>query len=81
MNVVSFDPSDRQETAQPPGRIKLSSGALHTLDRSPVRIRLMARSGGYVMVKKPRAAPFVLSEKEWAALDKHVPQERNDDKN
>ncbi len=32
------------------------------------RIRLMARSGGYVMVRKPRCMPFVLSEKEWAKL-------------
>lgn len=34
----------------------------------PDRIRLMARSGGYVMVRKPRATPFVLTEKQWAKL-------------
>jgi hypothetical protein len=31
-------------------------------------IRYMCRSGGYVMVRRPRAMPFVLSEKEWARL-------------
>lgn len=30
------------------------------------RLRYMTRSGGYVMVRKPRAMPFVVSEKEWA---------------
>lgn len=30
----------------------------------------MATSGGYVMVKRPRAMPFVLSLKEWAKLPK-----------
>lgn len=28
---------------------------------------LMARSGGYVMVKHPRCAPFVWTEKQWCA--------------
>jgi hypothetical protein len=52
MSTVNFDPRDRQD------------------ERfiEPVRVRLMARSGGYVMVRKPRAIPFVLSEKEWAKL-------------
>lgn len=34
------------------------------------RVVLMARSGGYVMVRRPRCAPFVLREAEWAKLPK-----------
>lgn len=30
----------------------------------------MVTSGGYVMVKRPRCAPFVLSLKEWAKIPK-----------
>jgi hypothetical protein len=30
----------------------------------------MVTSGGYVMVKRPHAMPFVLSLKEWAKLPK-----------
>lgn len=30
----------------------------------------MVTSGGYVMVKRPRCAPIVLSLKEWAKLPK-----------
>lgn len=32
------------------------------------RIRFMARHSGYVMVRKPGAMPFVLTEKEWLGL-------------
>ncbi len=32
------------------------------------RVRLMARSGGYVMVRRPRCMPFVLTENEWAKM-------------
>lgn len=32
------------------------------------RVRFMARSGGYVMCRRPRAMPFVLTEKEWAKM-------------
>ena len=32
------------------------------------KVRFMARSGGYVMCRRPRCAPFVLSEKEWLKL-------------
>lgn len=34
------------------------------------RIRFMVRSGGYVMCRRPGAAPFVLSEKHWRKLPK-----------
>ena len=30
----------------------------------------MVTSGGYVMVKRPRCAPFVLSLKQWAKIPK-----------
>jgi hypothetical protein len=30
----------------------------------------MVTSGGYVMVKRPRATPFVITLKEWAKLPK-----------
>lgn len=32
------------------------------------RIRFMVRSGGFVMCRRPRQKPFVLSETEWAKL-------------
>lgn len=34
------------------------------------KIMHMVTSGGYVMVKRPRAMPFVLTLKEWAKLPK-----------
>ncbi|UVS93517.1 hypothetical protein [Burkholderia glumae] len=32
------------------------------------KIVFMVRSGGYVMCKRPRCIPFVLTEKRWNAL-------------
>ncbi len=32
-------------------------------------IRLMAQADGYRMVRRPGAMPFVLTDREWAALD------------
>lgn len=34
------------------------------------RINFMFRSGGYVMCRRPRKAPFVLTEKDWRKLPK-----------
>ena len=34
-------------------------------------IKYMTRSGGYVMARRPRAMPFVLSEKDWRKLPKN----------
>lgn len=34
-------------------------------------IRYMVRSGGYVMVRRPRCTPFVMSEKDWRKLPKN----------
>lgn len=34
------------------------------------QIRFMCESGGYVMVRRPRYIPFVLTLKEWAKLPK-----------
>lgn len=33
------------------------------------KITFMCRSGGYVMCRRPRAMPFILSEKEWRKLE------------
>lgn len=33
-------------------------------------IRYLTRSGGYVMVRRPRCVPFVMHEKDWAKLPK-----------
>jgi hypothetical protein len=57
MSTVNFNPSDR---------LDLRPDA--TGNPMNARIRLMSRSGGYVMVRKPHSVPFVLSEKEWARL-------------
>lgn len=32
------------------------------------KVRFMARSGGYVMCRRPRCMPFVLSERQWLNL-------------
>ena len=56
MSTVNFNPADR---------IDLRAAVA---DPKRARIRLMARSGGYVMVRKPACTPFVLTEKEWAKL-------------
>lgn len=36
------------------------------------KITFMVRSGGYVMCKRPRAVPIVLSEKDWRKLPKNL---------
>lgn len=55
MSKANFDPSDRMDPK-------------HTGNQ---KIRLMARSGGFVMVRYSRMQPYVLTEKEWAKLPKH----------
>ncbi|WP_169307286.1 hypothetical protein [Chitiniphilus eburneus] len=40
------------------------------------KIVFMCRSGGYVMCRRPRAMPFVLTEKEWRNLDPYQPKEQ-----
>lgn len=61
MSRANFDPRDRCHPTS-------------TDDREN-RVRLMARSGGYVMVRKPRCMPFVLTEKDWAKLPLFVKPE------
>ena len=56
MSTVNFNPADR---------IDLRTAVAYP---KRARIRLMARSGGYVMVRKAACVPFVLTEKEWAKL-------------
>ena len=41
-------------------------------------IRFMCESGGYVMVRRPRCMPFVLTLKEWAKLPKQPPETPHD---
>ena len=40
------------------------------------RINFMCQSGGYVMVKRARAVPFVLTLKDWAKLPKTADEGR-----
>ncbi|MDH2239083.1 hypothetical protein N5K27_22500 [Pigmentiphaga sp. GD03639] len=45
------------------------------IDQAPAydhlgKITFMVRSGGYVMCRRPRCMPFILSEKEWRRLPK-----------
>lgn len=37
-------------------------------ERGAFRVRYMAHADGYVMVRRPGAAPFVIGEKEWRKL-------------
>jgi hypothetical protein len=54
----------------------VSKAILDTAKRTDAigEIRFMVRSGGYVMCRRPRAIPFVLSEKEWNKLEKARPK-------
>lgn len=52
--MTDFDPRDRYDN--------------RPMTMVQNRVRFMVRSGGYVMVRKPGAMPFVVSEKDWAKL-------------
>lgn len=39
------------------------------------KVRYMTRSGGYVMCRRPRLAPFVVTEKEWRNMPPFVAPE------
>jgi hypothetical protein len=56
LSRADFDHRDRWDTSAA------------SADPARNRIRYMARSGGYVMVRKPHCVPFVLTEKQWAKL-------------
>lgn len=49
----------RANKAKKPGNVRFDKGG---------PIRCMANAEGYVMVRRPGCAPFVLSCKEWAQL-------------
>lgn len=66
MSKANFDPRDRADARQFPDKFDGKIWTTRAADMA--RLRLMARSGGYVMVRKSRAMPFVLTEKEWARL-------------
>jgi hypothetical protein len=63
---VCFDPSDRGFRREV--RVLKDGKWAQEVVGDGGRVRLMARSGGYVMVRRPRCSPFVLSEKEWAQM-------------
>ena len=65
--MSGFDPRDRRDARQFPKALVGGKWQYHQPYLGD-RIRLMGRSGGYVMVRRPRCFPFVLSEKEWAKL-------------
>lgn len=50
--MSTFDPRDRRDSSVP----------------SLSRVRLMARSAGYLMVRRPGCIPFVMTEEQWAKL-------------
>lgn len=65
---ADFDPRDRADHRQTPQRFDGRRWHYGDLDPGHTRMRLMARAKGYIMVRKPGAMPFVLTEKEWAAM-------------
>lgn len=73
MSRANFDPRDRADARQFPDRFDGKRWTYKAGDMG--RLRCMARSGGYIMVRKPRAMPFVLTEKEWARLPLFTPDD------
>jgi hypothetical protein len=68
MSTANFDPRDRADHRQTADKFDGKKWSYRDLDPGHGVLRFMARSGGYVMVRRPRCAPFVLTEKEWAKL-------------
>lgn len=68
MSTVKFDHRARADHMMVPDKFDGKKWIHRRRDPEGGRIRCMARSGGFVMVRKARAAPFVLTEKEWAKL-------------
>lgn len=66
MSNVNFNPTDRAYRL--PHRVRIDGKLVERMQGDGGRVRLMSRSGGYVMVRRPRAMPFVLTEKEWARM-------------
>lgn len=64
---ADFNPTDRQDAREFLKRLVGGKREYHQPCLGD-KIRFMARSGGYVMVRKPHCMPFVLSEKAWAKL-------------
>lgn len=68
MGAMNFDHRDRADHLTIPDTFDGKKWTHRRRDPEGGRIRYMARSGGYVMVRKSRMMPFVLTEKEWAKL-------------
>lgn len=61
-----FGQSDRADRRKYP--VSCSGGKWTYRTGDGDRLRFMARSGNYVMARKTRCMPFVLTVKEWEAL-------------
>ena len=68
MSRAAIDHRDRVDARQGPESFDGKKWTYGPLDAAQGRIRFTVRSGGCVMCRKPRCAPFVLTEKEWAKL-------------
>lgn len=66
MSRVNFDPRDR--AYRRPERRMVGKKWITEVEGDGGKVRLLARSGGYVMVRRQRCMPFVLTEKQWAAM-------------
>lgn len=68
MSKALCDPRDRADHRMTPDKFDGRKWTHKRIDPEGGRLRFMARSGGYVMVRRPRCSPFVLTEKEWGKL-------------
>lgn len=71
MSTASFNPQDRAYRRFT--RVRIDRKLVEQEQGDGGRVRLMVRSGGYVMVRRPGAMPFVLTEKEWARMPLFAP--------
>lgn len=68
MSKAFCDTRDRADHRMVPDALIKGKWTCKRLDPEGGRLRFMARSGGYVMVRRPKCQPFVLTEKEWGKL-------------
>lgn len=68
MSKAFLDKRDRADHRMTLDKFDGKKWSHRRLDPEGGRIRFMARSGGYVMARKLRAAPIILTEKEWGKL-------------
>jgi len=68
MSKAFCDTRDRADHRMVPDRFDGKKWHLRRADPEGGLVRFMARSGGFVMARKPRMQPFILTEKEWGKL-------------